>query len=248
MDRAGIVGEDGATHQGMYDIAYLRTLPNMVVMAPKDENELRNMLKTAVDHTGPAAIRYPRGAGLGVELDAEMQALEIGKGEVLREGNDIAIFAYGHMVSPAEQVADMLENEGLSVAVINARFVKPIDKDLIARYARSASCIVTVEEHALQGGFGSAVLEAIHEEGAETSVKCIGVPDIVLEHGAPGLQRKDLKLDPQGLFETMLAFYDTVCQKAASGNGKRWYSGNGKKPFMQKVKKSPLEIKQSANG
>ena len=139
MDRAGIVGEDGATHQGMYDIAFLRTLPNMVVMAPKDENELRHMLKTAVDHTGPAALRYPRGSGLGVELDAEMKALEIGKGEVLREGNDIAIFAYGHMVSPAEQVADMLENEGLSVAVINARFVKPIDQDLIARYARSAS-------------------------------------------------------------------------------------------------------------
>ena len=231
MDRAGIVGEDGATHQGLYDIAYLRTLPNMVVMAPKDENELRHMLKTAVYHPGPAAVRYPRGAGLGVPLDPEMKELEIGKGEVLQDGNDIALIAYGHMVPPAQDLARSLEGEGLSVAVINARFVKPLDTDLICRYARSAKCLVTLEEHSLQGGFGSAVLEEINEHVPEKNVlvKCIGTADRVIEHGAPALVRKDLKLDPESLLNTVQEFYNNTVLGAVpiSGNGEKGVHGNG---------------------
>ena len=249
MDRAGIVGEDGATHQGFYDIAFLRTLPNMVVMAPKDENELRHMLKTAIYHPGPAALRYPRGSGLGVKIDAEMQTLEIGKGEVVREGKDIAIFAYGHMVQPAEEAAEMLENEGISVAVINARFAKPMDNELVARYARITDCLVTVEEHSLPGGFGSAVLEALQEEQVSSaSVKCIGIGDIVLEHGNPTIQRKDLKLDPEGLYETILAHFEQVRGLTVPGSAKKVYAGNGKKTFIGNVKKDHLKIKQSVNG
>lgn len=248
MDRAGIVGEDGATHQGMYDIAFLRTLPNMVVMAPKDENEMRHMLKTAVYHNGPAALRYPRGSGLGVPLDPEIKTLEIGKGEVLRDGEDIAIFAYGHMVQPAMEAADMLEKDGLSIAVINARFAKPIDKDLVFRYAKSAACLVTMEEHSLQGGFGSAVLEAIEEEGLPgINIKCIGIGDIVLEHGASDLQRKDLKLDPPGLYETVVAYYDSVFKKSTSGGGKKWFRGSGES-LLKNMKKRQVKVKQSANG
>ncbi|MCF8722028.1 1-deoxy-D-xylulose-5-phosphate synthase [Nitrospina gracilis] len=214
MDRAGIVGEDGATHQGLYDIAYLRTLPNMVIMAPKDENEMRHMLKTAIYHNGPAALRYPRGAGLGVDLDPEIQEMEIGKGEVLKEGTDIALVAYGHMVRPAENVAKKLEEQGISVAVINARFVKPLDEELVLRYARATQCMVTLEEHSEQGGFGSAVLEALHKEPSDQAfqVKCIGVADIVVEHGAPALVRRDLKIDEEGLLETISQFYGQVME------------------------------------
>jgi 1-deoxy-D-xylulose-5-phosphate synthase len=259
MDRAGIVGEDGATHQGLYDIAYLRTLPNMVVMAPKDENELRHMLKTAVKHPGPAAIRYPRGAGLGVPLDPEMKELEIGKGEVIQDGADIALIAYGHMVPPAQDLAKSLEDKGLSVAVINARFVKPLDTDLICQYARSAKCLVTMEEHAIQGGFGSAVLEEINEQipGENVLVKCIGVADRVIEHGAPALIRRDLELDPESLLNTVQEFYNNVVLGAVpiSGNGKKethptggngQNGGNGKS--SSKDKKEKGKETQPVNG
>ena len=253
LDRAGIVGEDGATHQGLYDIAYLRTLPNMVVMAPKDENELRHMLKTAIYHKGPAALRYPRGSGLGVPLDEEMKELEIGKGEVMKDGSDIAILAYGHTVDGAMMVSNMFEKEGVSVAVINARFAKPVDKDLIVQYAKSTRCLITIEEHSLKGGFGSAVLEALQEEKVcSVPVKCIGLGDIVLEHGAPGKQRKDLKLDPEGLFDTIGSFYGSVLGNDASGNGKKWLSSNGKKVVVGNgnngnFKKSNLTGKQNLN-
>ena len=253
LDRAGIVGEDGATHQGLYDIAYLRTLPNMVVMAPKDENELRHMLKTAIYHKGPAALRYPRGSGLGVPLDEEIKELEIGKGEVIKDGSDIAILAYGHTVDGAMMVSNMFEKEGVSVAVINARFAKPVDKDLIVQYAKSTRCLITIEEHSLKGGFGSAVLEALQEEQVcSVPVKCIGLGDIVLEHGAPGKQRKDLKLDPEGLFDTIGSFYGSVLGNDASGNGKKWLSSNGKKVVVGNgnngnFKKSNLTAKQNLN-
>lgn len=232
MDRAGVVGEDGATHQGFYDIAYLRTLPNMVIMAPKDENELRHMLKTAIYHPGPAALRYPRGASLGIPMDAEIKELEIGKGEVLREGTDISLVAYGHMVYPAMEVAQMLEKDGVSVGVINARFVKPLDADLITRYARASRCVVTLEEHSVQGGFGSAVLEALHENILHpVAVKCIGVGDRVVEHGAPKLLRRDLKLDLEGIFDTIQKFYKEVIAESASvaTNGSKVHQGNGGK-------------------
>jgi len=231
MDRAGIVGEDGATHQGLYDISYLRTLPNMVIMAPKDENELRHMLKTSIYHPGPAAIRYPRGAGLGVTIDPEMEELEIGKGEVIQDGTDIALIAYGHMVTLAQELAKSLESEGLSVAVINARFVKPLDTELICHYAKSTKCMVTLEEHALQGGFGSAVLEEINEHLPESNVlvKCIGAADKVIEHGAPAIVRKDLELDPESLLNTVQEFYNNTVLGAVptSGNGNNKIHGNG---------------------
>jgi len=253
MDRAGIVGEDGATHQGLYDIAFLRTLPNMVVMAPKDENEMRHMLKTAVYHTGPAALRYPRGPGLGVPLDTEMKELEIGKGEVVQDGTDIAIIAYGHTVDWAQQVADKFEKEGVSVAVINARFAKPVDKELIVKYALKTRCMITTEEHSLMGGFGSAVLEALQEEEIfNTRIKCIGLGDIVLEHGASSLQRKMLKLDPEGMFETIMTFYGAVAEMEASGNGKMPHSENGKKTSYSENgkngKKQDTKVKQPLNG
>ncbi len=258
MDRAGIVGEDGPTHQGLYDIAYLRTLPNMVVMAPKDENELKNMLKTAVYHEGPAAVRYPRGSGLGVEIDKEMTSLEIGKAELLRDGKDVAIFAYGHMVEASLEAAGNLEKEGLSVAVINARFAKPIDNEMVLKYAQSVGQIVTVEEHSLDGGFGSAVLEALEELDilSNVRVKRIGVPDIVVQHGAPKIIRKNLKLDTEGITETVLEFVEKgKSAQAQPKNGKKDFSGNGKKGHSnngkvesQNGKKSPLKAKQIVNG
>ena len=258
MDRAGIVGEDGATHQGLYDIAFLRTLPNMVVMAPKDENELRHMLKTAIYHQGPAALRYPRGSGLGVPLNPEIKVLKIGKGEVIQDGSDIAIFAYGHTVEWAQKVADKFEKEGVSVAVINARFAKPIDKELIVKYAFKVRCLITTEEHSLKGGFGSAVLEALQEEQVvHIPVKCIGLGDMVLEHGSPNAQRKSLKLDPDGMFETIITFYGAVAEMAPSGNGGKWVVGNGKKSHSVNGKKpsnygngnkEEIKVKQPLNG
>jgi 1-deoxy-D-xylulose-5-phosphate synthase len=258
MDRAGIVGEDGATHQGLYDIAFLRTLPNMVVMAPKDENEMRHMLKTAIYHAGPAALRYPRGPGLGVTLDPEIKELEIGKGEVIQDGTDIAIIAYGHTVDWAQQVANKFEKQGVSVAVINGRFAKPVDKELIIKYALKTKCMITTEEHSLMGGFGSAILEALQEEEVfHIPVKCIGLGDIVLEHGAPKIQRKILKLDPDGMFETIRAFYRNISGVVVSDSKKEWVADNGKKlhsvngekvPYSGNGKKEDIKVKQSLNG
>jgi len=248
MDRAGIVGEDGATHQGLFDIAYMRTLPNMVVMAPKDENELRHMLKTSIYHPGPSALRYPRGSGLGVEIDEEIKEIEIGKGEVIKDGKDLAIIAFGAMVDPSMKTAAMLEEKGLSVAVINARFAKPIDKNLIMEYAKKTGCIVTTEEHSVQGGFGSAVLEALQDfdEHIPLKTKCIGVPDIVVEHGAPGIIKKDLKLDPGGMFETICSFINVTISSKSNGNGAKPSSSNGKNDLKNDIKKSIAT--QTANG
>jgi len=248
MDRSGIVGEDGATHQGLFDIAYMRTLPNMVVMAPKDENELRHMLKTSIYHPGPSALRYPRGSGLGVAMDEEIKEIEIGKGEVIKDGKDLAIIAFGAMVDPSMKTAVMLEEKGLSVAVINARFAKPIDKNLIMEYAKKTGCIVTTEEHSVQGGFGSAVLEALQDfdEHIPLKTKCIGVPDIVVEHGAPGIIKKDLKLDPEGMFETICSFINVTISSRSNGNGAKPSSSNGKNDLKNDIKKSIAT--QAANG
>jgi len=248
MDRSGIVGEDGATHQGLFDIAYMRTLPNMMVMAPKDENELRHMLKTSIYHPGPSALRYPRGSGLGVEMDEEIKEIEIGKGEVIKDGKDLAIIAFGAMVDPSMKTAVMLEEKGLSVAVINARFAKPIDKNLIMEYAKKTGCIVTTEEHSVQGGFGSAVLEALQDfdEHIPLKTKCIGVPDIVVEHGAPGIIKKDLKLDPEGMFATICSFINVTISSKSNGNGAKPSSSNGKNDLKNDIKKSIAT--QTANG
>lgn len=258
MDRAGIVGEDGATHQGLYDIAFLRTLPNIIVMAPKNENEMRHMLKTAIEHTGPAALRYPRGAGLGVPLDPEIKTLEIGKGEVVREGGDLAIFAYGHMVQPSLEAAILLEQQGVHAAVINARFVKPIDSELVLKYARAVRCVVTVEEHSLQGGFGSAVLEVLQENDALANmhIKRIGVGELVVEHGASSIIRRDLELDVEGLYKNILSFFrDMEGPLQADGNTKenldkksnKNYSANGKKSHVAS-NKAQLKDKLPVNG
>ena len=199
LDRAGLVGADGATHQGFYDLAYLRTLPNMVVMAPKDENELRHMLRTAVEHPGPAAVRYPRGAGWGVPLDPDVKTLPIGGSELLRDGEDALVVAVGLPVHSAMEAAAELAGEGLSVAVLNGRFVKPLDAERIVALARRVRAVVTVEEHSLQGGFGSAVLEALAAAGVECPVRCLGVPDRLIEHGSPTEIRAELGLDANGI-------------------------------------------------
>jgi len=199
LDRAGLVGADGATHQGMYDIAYLRTLPNMVVMAPKDENELQHMVRTAVEHDGPAAIRYPRGAGLGVPMDPEIKALPVGEAELLRDGEDVGLIAFGTRVHPALEAADALGASGHTTAVLNARFVKPLDREKILRLAERCHVLVTVEEHAAMGGFGSAVLELLAAAGTETPVRCLAVPDELIEHGSSGAQLARLRLDADGI-------------------------------------------------
>jgi 1-deoxy-D-xylulose-5-phosphate synthase len=184
LDRAGLVGADGATHQGFYDFTILRTLPNIIVMAPKDENELQHMLATAIEYPGPAAIRYPRGAGLGVPLDPEIKPLQVGEAELLRDGDDVALVAIGKMVPVAMQAAEELQAVGTRAAVLNARFVKPLDVERIAGLARRCGAMLTLEEHSAMGGFGSAVLEALAEEGVSIPLRALGVPDVLVEHGA----------------------------------------------------------------
>jgi 1-deoxy-D-xylulose-5-phosphate synthase len=199
MDRAGLVGADGATHQGLYDLAYLRALPNIVVMAPKDENELRHMLRTAVEYPGPAAIRYPRGAGVGVPLDPDVKPIPIGQAELLRDGDDALIVAYGTRVHPALEAAAELAAEGIHAAVLNARFAKPLDRERIGALAARCRAIVTVEEHAGMGGFGSGVLELLAELGHGARVRCLAVPDLLVEHGDPDRQQAAFGLDAPGI-------------------------------------------------
>ena len=188
MDRAGLSGDDGPTHHGLFDIAYLRGIPEIVLMAPKDEDELADMMKTALTLAGPSAIRYPRGAVAGVARKAEAQVLSIGKAEVLSDGSDVAILGLGPMIALAKELAVALDHEGYSAAVINPRFIKPLDRELLARYALRAAAFVTVEDHVKMGGFGSAVVEALEEMkldemGRAVPVVRIGWPDRFIEHG-----------------------------------------------------------------
>jgi 1-deoxy-D-xylulose-5-phosphate synthase len=199
LDRAGIVGADGATHQGFYDLAYLRALPNMVIMAPKDENELRQMLKTAIEHPGPAALRFPRGDALGVPLDVDIKALPIGEAELLRDGSDVALVALGHSVEAAREAAERLAAEGISAAVLNARFAKPLDRRWLSELARRCRAMVVVEEHSAEGGFGSAVAAALAEAGLQLPLRLLGIPDRVIEHGGSGEWQAELGLDPAGI-------------------------------------------------
>ena len=202
MDRAGLVGDDGRTHHGVFDFAYLRCLPNMTVMAPKDEAELRNMLLTAVEHTsGPSALRYPRGNGVGVSIEMPPHALPIGRGELLREGTDVTIVSIGTMALTAEHAADQLKQEGISAAVINARFVKPLDEKLILGWARRTGAIVTLEEGAAAGGFGSAVLEAMAREGMQLPVKVLGIPDRFYDHASQSSLRTQAGLTIEHVVE-----------------------------------------------
>lgn len=206
MDRAGIVGADGPTHQGMYDIAFLRCIPNMVIMAPKDEGELQRMLLTGINYTaGPIAMRYPRGNGYGVPLmDEGWEELPIGKAEILRHGDDVLLLGYGSMVNPALQVAELLSEHGIKATVVNARFVKPLDTELIAPLAKQIGRVVTLEEGCTMGGFGSAVAEALLDNNVLVPVMRIGVPDILVDHAEPNESKVDLGLTPAQIAERIL--------------------------------------------
>ncbi len=183
MDRAGLSGDDGPTHHGLFDIGYLRSVPEIVLMAPKDEDELADMMKTGLELPGPSAIRYPRGVVVGVPCKTEPEVLPVGKAEVLQDGSDVAILGLGPLISMARELGARLEREGYSAAIINPRFVKPIDREMLAQYAKRVAAFVTFEDHVKMGGFGSAVVEALDEMGCTTPVVRIGWPDAFIEHG-----------------------------------------------------------------
>jgi 1-deoxy-D-xylulose-5-phosphate synthase len=208
VDRGGIVGDDGKTHQGTFDISYLTMIPELIVASPKDENELQHLLYTAVRAGKPMAVRYPRNAGLGVNMDEKLHELPIGKGEVLRYGADVAIIALGASVAPAVQAAEELARKGIEATVINARYAKPLDDELILDVARRIKRIVTVEENILIGGFGSSVLELLEEAGVcDLQITCIGVPDEFVEHGSQAILRSKFGLDTQGIIRRVLDMF-----------------------------------------
>ena len=223
LDRGGLVGADGPTHHGVFDFAYMRSMPNIVIMAPKDENELQHMLKTAVDHPGPISLRYPRGEGWGVEMDAQMKSLEIGKAELLRDGKDVVIAAIGHTVMPALKAAEDLTSLGIEAAVVNARFVKPLDKtlfrDLLARVPR----LITVEDHVVAGGFGSAVIELLADEGLSgVEVKRLGVPDRFIPHGTQDELKKLCGFDKDAIAQAVLQ----MARRAKKRGREGWERGS----------------------
>ncbi|MCK4368230.1 MAG: 1-deoxy-D-xylulose-5-phosphate synthase [Dehalococcoidales bacterium] len=208
IDRSGIVGDDGKTHQGTFDISYLILIPNLIIAAPKDENELQHLLYTAVKSKHPMAIRYPRGSGLGVELDAELHEISIGKGEIVRQGKDAVILAIGTMVAPAVEAAQKLASNGIEATVVNARFAKPLDSELIIDLARKIKRLVTVEENALSGGFGNSVVDLLQKSGVgDTRVKSIGIPDEFVEQGTQAILRAKYGLDAEGITKQVLELF-----------------------------------------
>ena len=218
-DRAGIVGEDGKTHHGFLDISYMRCLPNAVVAAPMDENDLQHLVYTAYKHPGPFAIRIARGTATGCPLDEELRELPLGRGRVIREGSDVVIFGLGKTATAALEASDLLASYGIACGVVNPVFVKPLDVSLLVDSARASGRIVTVEENVLAGGFGSAVLEALSEAGlGDVAVHRIGMPDSFVEHGTAGDQRHDLQLDAEGIAAQILEtfFPDRTAVSAAS--------------------------------
>ena len=220
LDRAGIVGADGPTHQGMYDISYLRLIPNIVVMAPKDEAELQRMLVTGIEYQdGAIAMRYPRGSGVGVPLMEEgWEALPIGKGEILRNGDDILLIGYGAMVHPTLQVAEILSEHGISATVINARFVKPLDKDLIAPLAQEIGKVATFEEGSLMGGFGSAVCEALQDNNITVPVQRFGIEDVLVDHATPDQSKIAHGLTPAQMAQSIREKFFQKAKSAATAN------------------------------
>jgi len=208
IDRAGLVGDDGKTHQGVFDIAYMRIVPNFTVSAGKDENELQHLLFTAIYSGKPFAVRYPRGFGIGVPLDKEFQTLPIGKGEVLRRGKDLNLFAYGSMVTPATEAAAALTARGIECGVINARFAKPLDVELIEQTLHLNPRLVTLEEHLVSGGLGSAVLEmAEHRRLDASAIRVHAIPDQFIDHGPQAYQRAKFHLDAAGIADAVLEMY-----------------------------------------
>jgi 1-deoxy-D-xylulose-5-phosphate synthase len=215
IDRAGLVGEDGATHAGAFDYAFMRTLPNLVLMAPKDENECRQMLHTAYQHIGPAAVRYPRGAGIGSEIVEAFTALPIGRSELLLSLNEnssqkVALLAFGSRVMATLDAAQQLASIGLGVTVVNMRFIKPLDLDILQSLAPSHHAFVTIEEHAVMGGAGSAVNEALHQLFILKPVLNLGLSDRFLHHGEHGDLLKDEGLDAEGITRSVSAFATRV--------------------------------------
>lgn len=230
IDRAGIVGDDGSTHQGLFDLSYLRTVPNLIVMAPKDEVELRNMLKSAIEYDAPVAIRYPRGAGLGLDL-AEYKPIELARSEIMRKDGrnaDILILAIGNMVYPSLEVFEHLSKEGFRVTLVNARFLKPIDVGVIVKEAKNAKAVVTVEENVLNGGFGSAVIEILSDKNIQNPVLRIGIPDEFVEHGSQKILRNLYGLDSDGILRQTKDFLAKLSIKPSAKtkrtNGKRVFS------------------------
>ncbi len=209
LDRAGLVGADGPTHHGTFDLSYLRMIPNMVLMAPKDEAELRDMLYTAVYYKdGPIALRYPRGSALGVELKSGFDKISIGKGEVVREGEDIALLAVGNMVKYSMDAAEMMEKEGISAEVVNMRFIKPLDSELLKNVASRFKRVVTLEENSLDGGFGSAVLEFFNDNNLNVDVLRIGIPDKFIDHGTQKELHNLIEIDPESIYRKTVEFYN----------------------------------------
>ena len=218
-DRAGIVGEDGKTHHGFLDISYLRCLPNAVVTAPMDENDLQHLLYTAYKHPGPFAIRIPRGMATGCNMDDGLRELPLGRGAVIREGGDVVILGLGKCATASLEAADILADYGIACGVVNPIYVKPLDIRLLLDSARATNRVVTVEENVLAGGFGSAVLEALSEAGMDdVAVHRIGMPDEFVEHGTSAAQRRQLQLDAEGIANQILEVYfpDRIAQAAAS--------------------------------
>ncbi len=213
LDRGGIVGEDGPTHHGLFDYAYLRCLPNMTIMAPKDENELSRMLTTAVNHNGPIAIRYPRGAGEGTQIEEDPRPIGIGKAQVLTRGDDILIIAIGKSVCEAEKAAQTLKEKGIHATIINARFVKPLDDDLIVGHAEKIKKIITVEEHVLDGGFGSAVLELLSDHAVPgLLIRRIGIKNRFVEHGPQDVLRRDYDIDCKAIVNAALKLHGNTAK------------------------------------
>ena len=207
MDRAGLVGADGPTHHGVFDISYLRFIPNIVIMAPKDESELRDMLYTAINYKkGPVALRYPRGSAMGVELKDGFSNIQIGSSETLKEGEDIAILAFGSMVEYAKEASEKLELEGISAEVVNMRFAKPLDENKLKEAASKFSKIVTIEENSIIGGFGSAIVEYFSDNNLKSEILRIGLPDYFVDHGTQEELHKIVGLDPDSISAKIKAF------------------------------------------
>jgi 1-deoxy-D-xylulose-5-phosphate synthase len=205
LDRAGIVGADGPTHQGQYDISYMRSIPNFVLMAPKDESELQRMLITSINHNGPTALRIPRGSGLGVAvMDEGWEPLNIGEAEILEEGEDILMIAYGSMVASAIETAKILKNMNINACIVNARFVKPLDKNLIMPLVSRIQKVVTMEEGTLIGGFGSAIVELLNDNEVNIPVYRIGIPDVLVDHASPDQSKEKLGLKPDQMADKIV--------------------------------------------
>jgi 1-deoxy-D-xylulose-5-phosphate synthase len=209
LDRGGVVGDDGPTHHGVFDLSFLRFIPNLVLMSPKDENELQHMLYTAIRHKGPAALRYPRGAGEGVELSDSLSEIPIGKGELLREGKDILLLPVGNRVYPALEAASGLEKVGIDAAVINPRFIKPLDNELIIEWAEKTGRVVTVEDSARMGGFGSAILELLASSThSHIKVTTLGYGDRYMEHATQEILWRKGRIDVPAITNAAMELMD----------------------------------------